>query len=172
MIKDNKTTAILQDIKTITAGRITLATAESCTGGILSARLTQLDGSSKFFDRGFITYSNKAKEQLLGVQHNTLNQFGAVSEETAIEMATGCLKQSEADLAISVTGIAGPDGGSKQKPVGTVCFSIASTNNLNSYTYIFSGNRDSIRHQACVKALELIQAFLHKYYISSGSQDI
>ena len=101
---------------------ISLVTAESCTGGLLSSLLTQEAGSSKWFDRGFVTYSNNSKIDSLGVQGETLENFGAVSQEVANEMSTGALKNSEANLGISITGIAGPEGGSLIKPVGTVYF--------------------------------------------------
>ena len=101
---------------------ILLVTAESCTGGLLSSSLTQEAGSSKWFDRGFITYSNNSKIDSLGVRGETLENFGAVSQEIANEMAKGALKNSEANLSISITGIAGPEGGSLDKPVGTVFF--------------------------------------------------
>ncbi|MCL4163702.1 UNVERIFIED_CONTAM: hypothetical protein GTU68_050606, partial [Idotea baltica] len=99
-----------------------LALAESCTGGLASAAITDVAGSSNWFDRGFITYSNAAKESMLSVQTNTLETFGAVSVETALEMALGALANSNATIAASITGIAGPSGGSKEKPIGTVCF--------------------------------------------------
>ena len=104
---------------------ILLVAAESCTGGLLSTLLTREAGSSKWFDRGFVTYSNNSKIDSLGVQRETLENFGAVSQEVANEMSKGALKNSEADLGISITGIAGPEGGSIAKPVGTVYFSIA-----------------------------------------------
>ena len=104
---------------------ILLVTAESCTGGLLSSLLTQEAGSSKWFDRGFITYSNNSKIDALGVKGETLENFGAVSQEVANEMSTGALKNSEANLGISITGIASPEGGSLTKPVGTVYFSVA-----------------------------------------------
>ena len=99
-----------------------IATAESCTGGMIAAALTSIAGSSAWFDRGFVTYSNEAKIELLGVGATTLAHEGAVSEATAAEMVRGALARSRADLAVSVTGIAGPGGGSPDKPVGTVCF--------------------------------------------------
>ena len=103
---------------------VTIATAESCTGGMIAAALTDIAGSSDVFDRGFVTYSNDAKQKMLGVQPRTLNTFGAVSEQVAKEMAEGALDRSKANLAVSVTGIAGP-GGSEHKPEGRVCFGIA-----------------------------------------------
>ena len=101
-----------------------LATAESCTGGMISAALTEIAGSSNVFDRGFVTYSNQAKQDMLGVSPDTLAEYGAVSEQVAAEMAQGALNRSRGDIAVSVTGIAGP-GGSENKPEGRVCFGIA-----------------------------------------------
>ena len=102
-----------------------LATAESCTGGLVAAAMTEIAGSSDVFDRGFVTYSNEAKVSLLGVGQSDLDQFGAVSVEVAAAMARGAIKHSDADVAVSVTGIAGPGGGSPEKPVGLVCFGVA-----------------------------------------------
>ena len=99
-----------------------VATAESCTGGLIAGAITDIAGSSAWFDRGFVTYSNSAKEEMLGVRAQTLAAFGAVSEQTACEMAAGALARSGSDLAVAVTGIAGPTGGSADKPVGMVCF--------------------------------------------------
>ena len=106
---------------------IMLATAESCTGGMIAAALTDIAGSSAVVDRGFVTYSNEAKMEMLGVREETLRAHGAVSEETALEMAFGALRHSRARIAVSVTGIAGPDGGSAEKPVGLVWFGLART---------------------------------------------
>jgi nicotinamide-nucleotide amidase len=105
--------------------KVLSATAESCTGGMIIAMLTDIPGSSSMVDRGFVTYSNEAKMEMLGVSGATLEKHGAVSEETALEMAAGALKHSRAGIALSVTGIAGPDGGSPQKPVGLVWFGVA-----------------------------------------------
>ncbi len=106
------------------AAKVQIATAESCTGGLIAAALTEVAGSSDVLDRGFVTYSNAAKIKMLGVAPGTLDQYGAVSEQTAREMAAGALHQSDAQLAVSVTGIAGP-GGSDHKPEGRVCFGLA-----------------------------------------------
>lgn len=131
-----------------------LATAESCTGGLLSAMITEIPGSSGWFDRGFVTYSNQAKMQMLGVSSETLEKFGAVSEETAREMVQGALTHSQAQIACSITGIAGPDGGTAQKPVGTVCFAWALNHQpAQPATFHFSGNRHSIRLQSVQAAL-------------------
>lgn len=131
-----------------------LASAESCTGGWIGQAVTAVAGSSAWYDRGFITYSNHAKQQMLGVQSATLTQYGAVSEQTAQEMATGVIKMSDAQLAVAVTGIAGPTGGSKEKPVGMVCFAWASKQGLaRSETHFFSGDREAVRRQAVGTAL-------------------
>lgn len=128
-----------------------LALAESCTGGLASAAITEIAGSSSWFDRGFITYSNTAKQQMVNVSPETLTQYGAVSEETATEMAIGALNNSQADITGSITGIAGPSGGSINKPIGTVCFAFALKNGLLiTTTQHFSGDRQQIRHQSVV----------------------
>ncbi len=138
-----------------------LTLAESCTGGLASAAITDVAGSSAWFDRGFITYSNTAKQEMLSVSAATLQLHGAVSEETAIEMATGALKHSQADIAASITGIAGPSGGSTTKPVGTVCFAwISKTGDAMSSTQHFVGNRQSIRQQSIIHALSGISDYL------------
>ena len=134
--------------------KLTLATAESCTGGWAAEVVTDTAGSSGWFDRGFITYSNQAKADMLGVRTDTLSRFGAVSEETAQEMAAGAIAHSHADWAISITGIAGPGGGSSAKPVGTVCFGWCRRGGTpGSETMQFSGERRAVRQQAVVHAL-------------------
>lgn len=126
-----------------------LALAESCTGGMAAQYATAISGSSAWFERGFVTYSNEAKMELLGVSAATLEQHGAVSEQTAREMALGALQQSHAQIAIAITGIAGPDGGTPAKPVGTVCFAwVDVTGKINSETKHFSGDRETIRKQS------------------------
>jgi len=133
---------------------ILLVTAESCTGGLLSSSLTQEAGSSKWFDRGFVTYSNNSKIDSLGVQGETLENFGAVSQEVANEMSTGALKNSEANLGISITGIAGPEGGSLTKPVGTVYFSIANLEKvILEHKSDFDGSRETIRKESVLFVL-------------------
>jgi nicotinamide-nucleotide amidase len=136
-----------------------LVLAESCTGGMVAQTVTSIAGSSAWFDRGFVTYSNAAKVEMLGVKPLTLEKFGAVSEEVAKEMVLGCLKNSHANIAASITGIAGPDGGSLEKPVGTVCFAWADINNtVTTSTKHFYGNREEIRQKAAIFCLtELIQ---------------
>jgi nicotinamide-nucleotide amidase len=131
-----------------------LVTAESCTGGWVAQAVTAVAGSSEWFERGFVTYSDDSKEELLGVRRETLLRHGAVSEETAREMAQGALKYSKGTVALAVTGVAGPGGGSREKPVGMVCFAWASKQRLHSETQRFSGDRESIRRQSVIHALE------------------
>lgn len=135
-----------------------IATAESCTGGLVSAALTDIAGSSDVFERGFVTYSNEAKMQLLGVQASTIAEHGAVSEQTARAMAEGALKNSLADIAVSVTGVAGPGGGTPQKPVGLVHFAIAIKDKPTQADHHHFGDvgRTSIRSQSVDIALRLL----------------
>ena len=136
------------------AGRL-IVTVESCTGGLIAAALTETPGSSVWFDRGFVTYSNAAKVDMVGVSAQTLADFGAVSEATAMEMAAGALERSGAWLALSVTGVAGPGGGSPEKPVGTVCFGWATRDaSPRATTVRFAGDRAAVRHQAALFALQ------------------
>ena len=128
--------------------------AESCTGGGIAKALTDLPGSSNWFELGVVTYSNDAKEKILGVPKSLLESYGAVSEPVAKAMVEGVAKLSEADVSISVTGIAGPGGGTKEKPVGTVCFGFHNLIlGIRVETINFSGDRSSIRHQAVQYAL-------------------
>jgi nicotinamide-nucleotide amidase len=131
-----------------------LVTAESCTGGWAAQVVTSVAGSSDWFERGFVTYSNDAKHELLGVAQGTLKSRGAVSEETAREMAAGALERSKGTVALAITGIAGPTGGSSGKPVGTVCFAWASKAGVRAETRHFKGDRESVRRQSVVHALE------------------
>ena len=138
-----------------------LVTAESCTGGIAAGVVTSIEGSSSWFDRGFITYSNESKQEMLKVNGETIRQFGAVSEAVAKEMSEGALKQSHAQVSIAITGIAGPGGGSAEKPVGTVCF--AWTSELwetKTSCEHFEGDRTSIREQAVHFALKKLLEYL------------
>jgi len=145
-----------------------LATAESCTGGLIAAAITSRAGSSAWFERGWVTYSNAAKTEELGVDSALITQHGAVSEAVAAAMAQGACARSASDYAIAVTGIAGPDGGSTEKPVGTVCFGWANRNDCQTATVYFSGDRQSIRQQAVSHALAgLILLLTHSTYISS-----
>jgi nicotinamide-nucleotide amidase len=134
--------------------RAKLVTAESCTGGWAAQVVTSVAGSSDWFERGFVTYSNDAKRELLGVQQKTLESHGAVSEETAREMAQGALGRGKGTVALAVTGVAGPGGGTPAKPVGMVCFAWASARSVRSETRQFSGDRESVRRQSVIHALE------------------
>jgi len=136
------------------AARAKLVTAESCTGGWAAQVVTSVAGSSGWFERGFVTYSNEAKRELLGVREDTLQKHGAVSEQTAREMAQGALSRSRGTVAVAVTGVAGPGGGSAEKPVGMVCFAWESARSLRSETQQFSGDRESVRRQSVEHALE------------------
>lgn len=135
--------------------KLQLVTAESCTGGWVAKIITDLPGSSIIFDRGFVTYSNEAKQEMLGVANATLEAYGAVSEQVATEMAVGALKNSNADISLSISGIAGPGGGTNEKPVGTVCFAWADKQgDVQAETTYFNGDRDFIRQQAVEYALK------------------
>lgn len=138
----------------------TITCAESCTGGLLAAALTRLPGSSAWFETGFVTYSNEAKQRLLGVSADSLRQYGAVSEAVVHEMAARARQAADADYALSISGIAGPDGGSPEKPVGTVCFGLADRQTTYARTARFSGNRDEIRRQAVDFALAFLNETL------------
>ncbi len=144
-------------LKACQARGILSATAESCTGGLIIALLTDIPGSSSMIDRGFVTYSNEAKMEMLGVSAATLDAYGAVSRETAGEMAAGALARSHAGIALSVTGIAGPDGGSAEKPVGLVWFGVAvSGRPVHTERRVFDNRgRDFVRRQTVITALEL-----------------
>ncbi|ECY9796662.1 nicotinamide-nucleotide amidase [Salmonella enterica subsp. enterica serovar Enteritidis] len=138
----------------------TVTTAESCTGGWLAKAITDIAGSSAWFERGFVTYSNEAKAQMIGVREETLAQHGAVSEPVVVEMAIGALKAARADFAVAISGIAGPDGGSEEKPVGTVWFAFVSGEGITRRE-CFSGDRESVRRQATTYALQTLwQQFL------------
>jgi len=134
-----------------------IVTAESCTGGWVAQELTAIAGSSAWFDRGFVTYSNEAKQEMLGVRAQTLKEHGAVSEQTAIEMAQGALERSRASVALAITGIAGPAGGTPAKPVGTVCFAWATKGRpARAETKRFSGDREAVRRQSVEYSLATV----------------
>ncbi|MBR1969470.1 MAG: CinA family protein [Clostridia bacterium] len=135
---------------------LTLSTAESCTGGMIGELITSVSGASEVYGFGFITYANEAKEQILGVKHETLERFGAVSEETAREMALGAKRVSGSDISVSVTGIAGPGGGTKEKPVGLVYTAICFNEKVETFKLLLKGDRESVRKQTCEKVFENI----------------
>lgn len=148
----------LKLVRQLIDGGRTFAAAESCTGGWIAKVITDIPGASRCFSYGIVSYSNGAKEALLGVSPATLESYGAVSEETVREMADGALRLSGSDLAVAVSGIAGPGGGSTVKPVGTVCFGWADRSGgrtrLHTVTRHFDGNRQAIREQSVVFALQ------------------
>jgi len=132
-----------------------LATAESCTGGWVAQAVTSVSGSSNWFERGFVTYSNDSKREMLDVRAETLERHGAVSEETAREMALGALAESRAQVAVAITGVAGPTGGTAEKPVGMVCLGWAQRGGrVDTVTRHFAGNRADVRYQSVVAALQ------------------
>ena len=131
-----------------------LTTAESCTGGAISEAITSVSGSSQWFEFGFVTYANSAKQQLLGVSEETLEQYGAVSEQVVKQMAQGAIKQSEADYAIAVSGVAGPDGGTEEKPVGTVWVCWQTPSQIWTHKLVLSGDRQAVRTEAVKKSLQ------------------
>lgn len=140
------------------AEQVYITTAESCTGGLIAAAFTTLSGSSAWFERGYVTYSNSAKQEDLGVLIDTLERYGAVSEQTAMEMAKGALEMAaQADVALATTGIAGPTGATPGKPVGMVCFGFARRTDTgivaHALTQVFTGDRDHVREQAVLFAV-------------------
>lgn len=139
-----------------------ISVAESCTGGWVGKVLTDMAGSSASFDRGFITYSNQAKMQMLAVQEQTLIDQGAVSEATVKEMVAGTLQHSLSQVALAISGIAGPSGGSAEKPVGTVCIGWGDVTQIHTHTYLFLGDRDAIRQQAVEQALSNMLLFVEQ----------
>ncbi len=145
-----------QDVgRVLLANGLMLATAESCTGGWVAQVVTQTSGSSQWFERGFVTYTNEAKQEMLGVKAETLQGYGAVSEQTVQEMAEGALKNSRAQISLAISGIAGPTGGTPEKPVGMVCLAWARTDHpTQAVTMNFSGDRHAVRCQAVQYALQ------------------
>lgn len=140
--------------KLLLGKKIFVSTAESCTGGLISASITEIPNSSNWFDRSFITYTNKAKMEMLGVKKETLDSVGAVSLETVQEMALGALKFSDALYSVSVSGIAGPTGGRKDKPLGFVCFGLAYNGKIyKTFSKVFKGDRKAVRLQTTKVAL-------------------
>lgn len=155
---DNELTQLSTAVgERLLARHASVTTAESCTGGWIAKVLTDVAGSSAWFQRGFVTYSNEAKQQMIGVTDASLTQYGAVSEQVVGEMAQGALREAAAQYAISVSGIAGPDGGSDEKPVGTVWFGFASsTGEVLTLVQRFNGDREAVRRQATARALQTL----------------
>lgn len=149
---------------------LTLSIAESCTGGLISSRMTDISGSSLFVKHNFITYSNESKEEYLGVSHDAIQEFGVVSKEVASQMSSGVLNKTQSDIALATTGIAGPTGGSKKKPVGLIYISVADKNNIkvirfNAYPLL---SRRIIKFIFSQAALQYLYKFLKEHYIRNN----
>ena len=158
MIDDETIRHASELLESCRARGLRLATAESCTGGLIAAALTAIAGSSDVVDRGFVTYSNAAKTEMLGVPADLIARVGAVSEAVAARMAEGALARSEADIAVSVTGVAGPGGGSAEKPVGLVWFGLAMRRRpTRTERHLFCGDRTEVRQSSVAVALQLIR---------------
>lgn len=152
----------------LTNKSLTVSVAESCTGGLIGHIITGTPGSSAYFMGGIISYSNQAKCDLLGVAEETIIKYGAVSDRTAQEMAGGVRERFRTDIGLSVTGIAGPDGGSREKPVGTVYMGIADATGTFSVRYLFNGNREEIKQKTAETALENLRRYLNGNSIIPG----
>ncbi|MDE6845978.1 MAG: competence/damage-inducible protein A [Lachnospiraceae bacterium] len=170
---DDEVTLEKAVVDLLLANKLTISTVESCTGGLIAARLINVPGVSEVFKSGYITYSNKAKRRLLGIKKNTLLKHGAVSEQIAREMAKGAAMVSKADVAVSVTGIAGPDGGSEDKPVGLVYIGCNVCGRLTVKECRFSGDRAKIRENTVSSALSLMRECILQYYseVTFGGKD-
>lgn len=143
-------------VKALIENNLKVATAESCTGGLVAKKITSVSGASACFDLGVVTYANEQKMKILGVKKENLENFGAVSEEVALDMSLGVKKISGADFGIGITGLAGPGGATKDKPVGLVYISICSDKVHKALKFIFDGDRKSVREQAAEEALKLV----------------
>jgi len=164
-VTDEVSAAATTVLATCRARGLKVATAESCTGGLVAGALTEIGGSSDVFDRGFVTYSNEAKQDMLGVRADVLDKFGAVSRPTAEAMARGALAHSRADIAVAVTGIAGPGGGSAGKPVGLVHFAVASRTGALVHSEQRYGDigRAQVRRRSVSQALAMLQEMAEKH---------
>ncbi len=148
---------LLEKVRRLLRNRtLSISVAESCTGGLVSHLITNVSGSSDYFDRGLVTYSNRAKMELLGVRSRSLSQFGAVSQVVAEEMADGVRRNSGTAVGLSTTGIAGPTGGTPEKPVGLVFIGVSTGSNVTSDRFVFDGDRLDVKRRAAEKALELL----------------
>lgn len=145
-----------ESVAALKAAGLTIATAESCTGGLIAGALTSISGSSEVVYGGFVTYANEAKIGMIGVPYGLLKQFGAVSKQVAEAMADGALGTAGTHIAVAVTGVAGPDGGTAEKPVGLVHFAVASEAGTTHLKKQFPGDRDAVRHATVVQALKLV----------------
>ena len=156
MLPEELITRAARVVQLLTEKKHTLALAESCTGGLIASCITSVSGSSAVLERGFITYSNRSKTEEVNVDANLIIQHGAVSAEVAAAMAIGARKVANTDVGLSVTGIAGPSGGTADKPVGLVFLALSNKDNVDVRRFQFSGDRDEIRRQAVVKALSML----------------
>jgi nicotinamide-nucleotide amidase len=161
---DEKVTLEKAVIDLLDGNKLTVCTAESCTGGMVASRLINVPGASEVFKSGYITYSNKAKHRILGVRKGTLDKYGAVSEQTAGEMAKGAMAASKADVTVAVTGLAGPDGGTAEQPVGLVYIACDVKGKVRVIKCSFSGNRQKIRESSTAAALGLLRECVLEYY--------
>ncbi len=155
-LPDDIATLAAETIGALKDAGLTIATAESCTGGLIAAALTSISGSSDVVYGGFVTYANEAKIAMIGVPFGLLRQVGAVSEQVALAMADGALASAGTHIAVAVTGIAGPGGGSEEKPVGLVHFAVATEGGTTHLRKVFPGNRDEVRHATVLQALKLV----------------
>jgi competence/damage-inducible protein cinA C-terminal domain len=159
-----KITLEMSVVNLLEKNELTISTAESCTGGLLAGRLINVPGVSDVYKEGFITYTNKAKRKTLGVNKSTLKKYGAVSEQTAKEMAVGAALAADTDISISVTGIAGPDGGTNEKPVGLVYIGVCIRDMVHVEEFRFSGDRANVREQTVISALGLLRKCILEHF--------
>ena len=159
-----KITLEMSVVNLLEKNELTISTAESCTGGLLAGRLINVPGVSDVYKEGFITYTNKAKRKTLGVNKSTLKKYGAVSEQTAKEMAVGAALAADTDISISVTGIAGPDGGTNEKPVGLVYVGVCIKDIVHVEEFRFSGDRANVREQTVISALGLLRKCIFEHF--------
>ena len=159
-----KITLEMSVVNLLEKNELTISTAESCTGGLLAVRLINVPGVSDVYKEGFITYTNKAKRKTLGVNKSTLKKYGAVSEQTAKEMAVGAALAADTDISISVTGIAGPDGGTNEKPVGLVYVGVCIKDIVHVEEFRFSGDRANVREQTVISALGLLRKCILEHF--------
>ncbi len=143
-------------VKLLTEKGLKIASAESCTGGLFAKLITDVPGSSAVLDESYVTYANEAKTKILGVKKETLEKYGAVSKQTVYEMASGLYRVSKSNVCVVFSGIAGPDGGTDEKPVGTVFSALSINGEITTYKSLFSGSRDEVRHSACLEMIERI----------------
>ncbi len=167
---NNDSVALVQELADrLLKHRQKVCTAESCTGGLIAKTFTDIAGSSDWFERGFVTYSNEAKSEMLAVPASLIEDYGAVSEAVATAMASGALRHSRADFSVSVTGVAGPGGGSDDKPVGTVWIALASAEKMIAKRYQFDGDRQAVRVATMQTAIELLLDLVESSQVESGS---